>query len=42
MGHVASIVSNLSNARKDFQGKNKKEKLFYIYSFFYLQRNWML
>ena len=21
MGHVASIVSNLSNARKDFQGK---------------------
>ncbi len=27
MGHVASIVSNLSNARKDFQG-NKKLKLF--------------
>ncbi len=23
MGHVASIVSNLSNARKDFQGKTK-------------------
>jgi len=23
MGHVASIVSNLSNARKDFQGKIK-------------------
>ena len=26
MGHVASIVSNLSNARKDFQG-NFREKI---------------
>lgn len=31
MGHVASIVSNLSNARKDFQGiKNKKVLLLFF------------
>jgi hypothetical protein len=28
MGHVASIVSNLSNARKDFQGNEKKNFFF--------------
>ncbi len=31
MGHVASIVSNLSNARKDFQGKKK-----IVFEFLYL------
>jgi len=28
MGHVASIVSNLSNARKDFQGIKKTTQIF--------------
>ncbi len=34
MGHVASIVSNLSNARKDFQGI--KMKIFYFIKHFLL------
>jgi hypothetical protein len=34
MGHVASIVSNLSNARKDFQGKKKNIRLECAYRFF--------
>ncbi len=34
MGHVASIVSNLSNARKDFQGKIKLSfEWFFLKSF---------
>jgi hypothetical protein len=33
MGHVASIVSNLSNARKDFQGRAKE--FFFLYLFFF-------
>jgi hypothetical protein len=35
MGHVASIVSNLSNARKDFQGKKERrdKKSFYLLIF---------
>ena len=44
MGHVASIVSNLSNARKDFQGK-KNDRLFgRVLSVFStdLKLNWML
>ena len=35
MGHVASIVSNLSNARKDFQGK-KIKNFNILYLFFIL------
>jgi len=39
MGHVASIVSNLSNARKDFQGKQKRiEKFRYICIYFILAK----
>ena len=30
MGHVASIVSNLSNARKDFQGKKDIDSIIYF------------
>ncbi len=35
MGHVASIVSNLSNARKDFQGKKKDQSFFYFQRFLF-------
>jgi len=39
MGHVASIVSNLSNARKDFQGIKKTTHrylyLLYVLIFFF-------
>jgi cyclic nucleotide gated channel alpha 3 len=35
MGHVASIVSNLSNARKDFQGKTKTKILEFLSMFWF-------
>jgi succinate-acetate transporter protein len=34
MGHVASIVSNLSNARKDFQGKINRKISMYLFILF--------
>jgi cyclic nucleotide gated channel alpha 3 len=42
MGHVASIVSNLSNARKDFQGRANKIYSVFILFILYLKLNWML